>query len=85
MKAGAAAEEAAETIDSIELNMAPRKRGGRRVTGQDIEEARERLARDSGEKPTVAHVCEFLGISQATYYRHKPSEESAAGALFASA
>ncbi|MEV6112009.1 hypothetical protein AB0L59_05680 [Streptomyces sp. NPDC052109] len=85
LKAGAAVEKAAVTIDSIELDMAPRKRGGTRVTGQDIEEARERLARDSGEKATVARVCEFLGISQATYYRHKPAEQHAAGVLFATA
>ncbi|MFD8170602.1 hypothetical protein ACPCC3_12530 [Streptomyces cellulosae] len=72
LKAGAAVEAAAGTSDSIELDMIPRKRRGTRVTGQDIEEVRERLARDSGEKPTVARVCEFLGISQATYYRHQP-------------
>ncbi|MEW2485792.1 hypothetical protein [Streptomyces sp. NPDC048411] len=72
LEAGEAAEEAAATVDRIEADMTPKKRGGARVTVQDIEEARERLARDSGEKPTVARVCEFLGISPATYYRHHP-------------
>lgn len=72
LEAGAAVEEAAVTIDRIELDMVPRKRTGTRVTGQDIEKARERLARESGEKPTVARVCEFLGISPATYYRNHP-------------
>nr|WTB30312.1 hypothetical protein OG781_13185 [Streptomyces sp. NBC_00830] len=72
VEAGAAVEEAAVTIDRIEADMTSRKRGGTRVTGQAIEEARERLAVESGEKPTVARVCEFLGISPATYYRHHP-------------
>ncbi|MEU7472353.1 hypothetical protein AB0A94_28165 [Streptomyces sp. NPDC044984] len=81
LQAGEAAEEAAVTIDRIEADMTPRKRTGTRVAGQDIEEARERLAKESGEKPTVARVCEFLGISPATYYRNHPrtvwlSEES---------
>lgn len=47
---------------------------------QRIEQTRKSLA-SKGGKVTVAMVCDALGISEATYYRHKPSEQSTAGLL----
>ncbi|MFJ9900210.1 hypothetical protein ACIQPR_43465 [Streptomyces sp. NPDC091280] len=44
--------------------------------GERIEQARKALAA-KGSKVTVDAVCKTLGISAATYYRHKPAEQSA--------
>ncbi|WP_157876551.1 hypothetical protein [Streptomyces graminilatus] len=40
---------------------------------QRIDQARKALAA-KGEKATVENVCKSVGISQATYYRHRPAE-----------
>ncbi|MFF1450210.1 hypothetical protein ACFVYF_19025 [Streptomyces sp. NPDC058274] len=45
-----------------------------------IEQTRKSLADKHGQV-TVANICKTLGISSATYYRHKPSEQSTAGML----
>jgi DNA invertase Pin-like site-specific DNA recombinase len=43
----------------------------RRLTSQQIKQLRS-LARD--ERTTVGEICQTLGISRATYYRHLPEE-----------
>jgi hypothetical protein len=43
-----------------------------------IEQTRKALA-GKGASVTVAKVCKDLGISPATYYRHKPAEQSTGG------
>jgi hypothetical protein len=45
-----------------------------------IDQTRKALA-GKGGPVTVARVCKDLGISQATYYRHKPVEQSTAGMM----
>jgi hypothetical protein len=45
-----------------------------------IEQARKTLAA-KGDKVTVDGICKTLGISPATYYRHKPVERSTAGMM----
>jgi ElaB/YqjD/DUF883 family membrane-anchored ribosome-binding protein len=50
------------------------------LTRDRIEETRKALA-SKGEKVTVDALCKALGISQATYYRHKPAEQLGAGML----
>ncbi|MFF5369351.1 hypothetical protein [Streptomyces sp. NPDC013187] len=40
------------------------------LTREKIEKTRESLAAAEGKKPTVERICQALGVSQATYYRH---------------
>lgn len=47
---------------------------------QRIEQTRTALASQGG-KVTVAMICDALGISEATYYRNKPAEQSTASVL----
>lgn len=67
-------EETEELVKEIEEALKesaekPRRRGALALTRDKVEETRKTLAAQ-GEKVTVARICETLGVSQATYYRH---------------
>jgi hypothetical protein len=87
VRAAETAEELAEAAEKVtdvledslkEAEAQPRKKT--LALPQRIEQARKALTA-KGEKVTVETVCKTLGISQATYYRHKTSEQSTAGML----
>ncbi|MFB7027205.1 MULTISPECIES: hypothetical protein [unclassified Streptomyces] len=58
-----------EELEEAERALKPRRKA-LELTAERIEQAKKSLAAE-GTRPTVEKVCEFLGISQATYYRYR--------------
>ncbi|MFE6226925.1 hypothetical protein [Streptomyces sp. NPDC057854] len=58
-----------EELEQAERALKPRRKA-LELTAEMIEQAKESLAAE-GKRPTVERICDFLGISQATYYRHR--------------
>ncbi|WP_369272353.1 hypothetical protein AB5J55_22270 [Streptomyces sp. R11] len=64
-------EEAEEVTEDLENSLKGKPhRKALALTRDKIEETRAAIAAE-GKRPTVERVCEALGISQATYYRHR--------------